>query len=563
MLVPIAILAFFHDVPGWVSTLNSAHAFGFLGAAVALFVLGLWLKRGIVGASLEMSEGSTILGIVFLTAAIGFYIYGSWYGLASWFHFESLLLLAVGYGLLCLDTRFMRLTAPLLAMFAFLLPFPLVHGLPRPPEFPLYVPIVFVALFAVYLRTSPKSMLLPALVAGAGALYWLFPAYWLLACAPLLCLALLAPKRLRIHEQLPGGGPRPCALHGEPGTLALGFCSMCGRKSATERRAHLGVVGLAIVLLTIYALAVTQIPALSLNAGVPTNNLYSPRGVTSAPIPPTPAGWLVNSSTRLVEKGDAYAVKQVYVPSYHPETENYTLYYELSPGVTPITNSWTAMPGWNQSSAVSPALPPMQGRIITYVSHVSPHPILLVFVGSSQLYFSNGTTFEPLFVGVSVTREFQGTTVANATSEFTNDLQALFLPTLNSETYASSWTNYFFRVSQTATAVEGLLALVSSTGLIFWGTYRVELSDTKLDGFVTAASGVDDEDYSLLAGQMAAGRAYRTGNRIADMAGVGQDNKQGLRRIYHSLQNLERSGLIKRTLVETGPDLTLEWKTAV
>jgi len=560
MLVPVAILAYFHDVPGWISTLDSAHTFGFLAAAVALFGLGLWLKRGIVGAYLEMSEGSIILGILFLAAAIGFYIYGSWYGLASWFHFQSLLLLAVGYGFFRFDARFMRLTAPLLAMFAFLLPFPVFGGLARLPGFPLYLPIVFVALFALYVRASPKSMILPALVAGVGALYWLFPVYWPLASAPLLCLALLAPKSLRIHEQLPGGGLRPCALHGEPGTLALGFCSMCGRKSATVRRAHLGMVGLAVVLLTLYALAVTQVPVLSLNAGVPASNLYSPEGVKSAPIPATPTGWLVNSSTTLSEKGDAYAVKQVYVPSYRPETENYTLYYELSLGVTPITNSWEAMPGWNQSSSVSSILSPIQGRIITYVS---PQTIMLVFVGADQLYFSNGTAFEPLFVGISVTREFQGTTVANATSEFNNDLQALFLPTLNYDGYSSAWGGYFLRVSQTATAIEGLLALVSSTGLIIWGAYRVELSDTRLDGFVTSASGVDDEDYSLLEEQLESGRSKRTGNEIADMAGVGQENVQALRRIYHSLQNLERSGAMKRVLVETGPDLTLEWKLSV
>jgi hypothetical protein len=335
---------------------------------------------------------------------------------------------------------------------------------------------------------------------------------------------------------------------------------MCGRKRATVRRGHLGVIGLAVVLLTLYALAVTQIPVLSLNAGVPASNLYSPEGVKSSPIPATPTGWLVNSSTPLSEKGDAYAVKQVYVPSYRPETENYTLYYELSLGVTPITTSWEATPGWNYSSSVSSVLSPMQGRIITYVS---PQKVMLVFVGADQLYFSNGTTFEPLFVGVSVTREFQGTTVANATSEFNNDLQALFLPTLDYNSYSSSWGGYFLRVSQTATAVEGLLALASSTGLIIWGAYRVELSDTKLDSFVTSASGVDDEDYSLLEKQLDSGRAKRTGNEIADMAGVGQENKQGMRRIYHSLQTLERRGLVKRVLVETGPDLTLEWKTLV
>jgi hypothetical protein len=262
----------------------------------------------------------------------------------------------------------------------------------------------------------------------------------------------------------------------------------------------------------------------------------------------------------LSPKGDAYAIKQVYVPSYHPETENYTLYYELSSGVTPITNSWEAMPGWNQSSAVSSALSPLNGRIITYVS---PRVVLLVFVGASQMYFSNGTTFEPLFVGVSVTREFRGTTVANATAEFSSDLQALFLPTFSSETYYSAWTGYFFRVSQTATAVEGLLALMSSAGLIVWGAYRVELSDTRRDGFVTAASGADDEDYSLLADQLKGRRSKRTGNEIADMAGVGQENMQGLRRICHSLQKLERDGLMKSVLVETGPDLTLEWKVPV
>jgi hypothetical protein len=559
MLVPIVILAYFHDIPGWVSTLFSAHMLGFLAAALALAGLGLWLKRGIVSTYLEMSQGSSVLGVLFLFAAVGFYIYGSWYGLTSWSHFESLILLAASYGFFRLDARYMRLTAPLLATFAFVLPFPFLSVLTAQAEFLLCVPAVFLGLFAIYVGTPPRSMVLPALIVGTGTLYWLYPTYLPLALAPFLCLALLAPRRLRMFEQLPSAASRPCALHDEPQTLAWGFCAMCGRKRVSIRQGHFGVIGLVVVLLTLYALAVTQVPVLSLNAGVPSSDIYSPMGVTSAQIPPTPSGWLVNSSTHPTPRGDLYVVKEVYVPSYHPETENYTLYYELSSNVTAITNSWEAMAGMNQSSSVSTALP-LQGRLITYAS---PQKVLLVFVGTTQMYFSNGVSFEPLFVGFSVTREFNGTSIPNATSEFTSGLQALFQPALQSETYYSVWTSYFFRVSQTATAVEGFLGLISSAGLIVWGAYRVELSDTKLDGFVTGASGVDDEDYSLLATQLEASRRKRTGNEIAAMVGVDSENIRMLNRVHLSLQRLERNGLMKMALVESGPDLILAWKVPV
>lgn len=556
MLLPIAALAYYRDIGGWTSVIESQHLLGFVVAAVTLFVLGLWLKRGSVGAYLEMSEGSNALGIAFLAAAVLAYIYGSWSGFTSWFHFSSLFLLALSYGFFRLDVRFMRLTAPLLAIFAFILPLPFMDSrLQAQPYLWLYIPAAFVVMFSLYAR-APRATILPAVIAGAGAIYWLYPIYLPLILAPPAPLALLAPRRLRSVEELPGGGSEACALHGEPGTLVGGFCAMCGRKRAPIRQAHLGFLGLVMVLLTLYALAVTQVPVLALNGGVPSSTLYSPERVTSSQLPPVPAGWLVNSSTPLTTKGDLYSIKQVYVPGYHPETENYTVYYELSSNTTVISNSWGAVPGWNESSAATSVLP-LQGRIVTYTS---PHTVLLVFMGVTHTYFAQGLNFRPLTVGLSVTRTFRGTSVSNATSQFTNDLQALFAPAFQSEAYSSSWTSYFYRVSQTASEVEGLLAVMLSGGLILWGAYRIELSDSRLDGFITGASDVDDDTYSLLAKQMGAGQSRRTGNEIASLAGVEEGDAQTLYRVHDSLRRLEKRGLVKMTLVERGPDLILAWR---
>ena len=71
---------------------------------------------------------------------------------------------------------------------------------------------------------------------------------------------------------------------------------------------------------------------------MPYDAYYSSHGYSGTVTPATPSGWQINSTAVYREcfglkpqfAKDAYAIRQVYVPIYHPETENYTMYYELS-----------------------------------------------------------------------------------------------------------------------------------------------------------------------------------------------------------------------------------------
>ncbi|MGH2638915.1 MAG: hypothetical protein ACRDF4_06495, partial [Rhabdochlamydiaceae bacterium] len=425
--IPLGAVIYFTQFPMWVRYYffvdSSDHVAGFIVASFALFALGVTLKRRIISTYLQTSKNDIILGSAALAFAAALYILGTVYFLSSpVLPYESLIVFAVAYILLRSDTRLIILLWPLFALMGVA---PLASVLDSAMGSLISGFIVVLGMFGlfdVYLVRSIddtnenlRLLGLPAFVLLLGLGYWFFAP----SAPPLLALVFLIPASLlllaapRIGPKLQfsqGVLPGECPGHREFG--GSGFCEVCGRKFASMKSlTPSGLAGLVIAIIVLGILLTTQIPLLTLNVSGANTAVYSYAGVVNHALPQTPAGWLVNSSAVLVHSSNLYALKQVYVPAYHPEVRNYTLYFGLSsPGQNLTTIALGALPGFSRS-AVNMQLGGYSGYLITFVS--SKGLLMIAFAGKTTLRFLSGSNFYVLTESVAYIRNFTG--VGNST----------------------------------------------------------------------------------------------------------------------------------------------------
>src|SRR5215471_8555231 len=115
-LVPIVVLLYYTDLPGWLSSMYAAHFLALFVGALTLLLLFTGLKRRVLSAYLELGEGNLLLGLFFLAAWVAMYLYGFFSADLLWFHYESLVLLVTGYVMLRLDARVVKTLGPLILM---------------------------------------------------------------------------------------------------------------------------------------------------------------------------------------------------------------------------------------------------------------------------------------------------------------------------------------------------------------------------------------------------------------------------------------------------------------
>ena len=573
-LIPILVAVYYFDLPKFFTFLTTGGQGAFFAITLSLFVLGVILKRKILRARLELSRISFTWGIMFLCVAVFLFVYGSFSTNTVWYHYESLYVLIIGYTALRIGTGILRALAPLLMTLAFAFPLTVFFaGLnDRLVIIFLSSDLIFV-LFLVFVGLRVKTMIIPFVIVSLGILAWYispFPVRGhpvdIVLLIPVPLLVLLVP-RIRRFASLPSGAPGlTCSGH-HP--LRDGFCSICGLRVARAKTTeNFGLWGFLAVLAVAALLILTTIPVLSLIGGVPYDAYYTPHGHSGTITPSTPAGWQINSTTvyksySVLSPGfatDAYAIKQVYVPIFHPETKNYTMYYELAYIAPPYSNGTfgTDIPGWNRSSNVDEQLGPFQGHLTTYVTS---NRVMLAYQGATSMVFLNDGTFEQFSVGLGFIREFKNSNASSDTAQFLGDLNALWLPAIKADVSLSTWTNFLHGLDQGGSSVSEFALLVSSMGVILWLGYRASLSDDRLDRFLTLASTQSEEDWSLISRLLK--RPRYTGTGLELVPDIDPGAASGTEALDWTLQELENKHLVRRSLVERGADIVSVWRAAL
>jgi hypothetical protein len=302
-----------------------------------------------------------------------------------------------------------------------------------------------------------------------------------------------------------------------------------------------------------------SVPALAFVGGVPYDAQYKPQGYSTSPILATPSGWQVNSTTVQKFPGiDLYAVVKVYVPLFHPETKNYTVYYEVATGL-PASSAPSGgdIVGWNRISNDFMQYGPYQGYVTTYTTSGR---VMLSYQGKTQMLFVNGGTFQEYYVGLGFVRVFSNSNVTADSSEFLGDIKAVWLPAVNADASYSTWTSFLGRTYDGAVFVTPFLLIVSSIGVMLWFLAQASKRDERLDRFLTLSSVQSQSSWSTLSRLLA--RKNHAGTPL-DLASEKSGEPRDPEAIGASLGNMEQQRLVKRLIAEAGPELVLVWKAAV
>jgi hypothetical protein len=340
-------------------------------------------------------------------------------------------------------------------------------------------------------------------------------------------------------------------------TLSSGFCSFCGKKVArATTRENFGGWGLLVVCAVVGMLVISSMPMLAIGEGVQ-DAVFTSRGPTLTALPITPKGWQINST--VLDTWDAgngtFETIRVYVPLVHPEVKNYTVYYSVAPSQGILSAPSGNFSDWKWISSTFISLAGFQGRLPTYTTGNST---VLSYGGSRTMTFLHGYGFLRDYVSIGYVREFKNLNVSANTSQFLGDLQTVWVPILNNDSFNSGWTAFVRSMVSGASDLLPLLEIVASVSIIGWIAYRVTRMEKALDGFYSAAALAREKSWSILFELLKKPKRPRAGYELWEHCGhLPQDE------VESALESLAREGLVRTELIRTGDDILLAWKANV
>jgi len=237
----------------------------FLIATVVLFSVFVYIKGKALKTLVTISEGNAIAGGVLLLLALIVYVLGSYIENLGFLRFFALILLVEACLFLGFDRRIPKvLFAPMVTLF-------LVLTLP-------FLNEIF--------KLEVTSYLLTIYFVGA---------------ASLTLLAVIIDRQILILRKLRRETSESCPLCGSHKLEGESFCSWCGKQIANPKPRAIKKFTLLFLLIYLIAgiLLVARIPVLHIDEAQ--TFVYTIHGIEKQPLIRTPQGWVLLSSTRLID----------------------------------------------------------------------------------------------------------------------------------------------------------------------------------------------------------------------------------------------------------------------
>ncbi|MDG6994402.1 MAG: hypothetical protein JRN52_00650 [Nitrososphaerota archaeon] len=574
-LLPLVALLYYDDFARWETTLVDDHLLGFFVAGLAMLAIGVLFKRNVIETYVEISEARFWPGLYLVIVALAVYIAGSYVSqYTAWLHYESLIVLIAAYLVLRFDKRLLLTLSPLFAIAGVAFVPAVTEGLLGHTISGAYTALLYVGLFALFEGNQLRPLLIPGVTSFLGLVYWLVPKigeFSLYGLPKLSILVLIVPliPLLYFFEQfrntfrpIAERTPLVCESHSsseDGGTkpfFASLFCPNCGRRVHSPDKLSKTTLGsLLFTLGILLALFFVQVPLLTMQASSPYLSQTSYSGLNSIPMAQPPAGWLVNTSSIVRSSNEIYAIEQNIVPSYHPESANYSVYYEISSSRLPQTELWNPPSNYNVTKSVF-SLGPFSGYVYDYSFYGSS---MMVFSGTTMMTFLTQGHFQSADVRLSIVRLY-GDAGANTSSSanFQSEIDLLFLPVLQTETEYSAWSSYFFSLQSDFLSIDSIVIAIMVMGVLFSSIRFIVRSDAKTDGYLRNVSGLGEDELSFLT-RLHKSPGIKTFQEIQALlaGGLLVTSSTELRSI---LGRLEKRKLMNRVLFERDSEVVLGWR---
>lgn len=569
----ITLIFYLHDFSQWYSALFSQPWLSIPIFAITISIFGAIAKGKLISAYSDLAVGSWILGTIFILAGLGLYIYGtvSTTPYFAWAQFESALFFILSFISLSYDWRLVRTTGFLFLITALAYPVPYISNIIGMEKLFYATAVAMLIIFLVFAASDLKLIVGPFLASAFVFGYALLPStagnvlpFVLPLCFIVYALPALRRRRTKERENHIVYQDHVAEAGG------LGFCSLCGKKY--EPSAHLpklGLAGLVVIFLVLALLSfpLVEIPVLQLHGGsVPQYNVYKHDGVSVADLPLTPQGWLTNSSSALSLSGDLYALKNVYVPATNPNTSNYTLYFELSQGFqSNMSSAWGNKLGWNRAQTHLD-LGGLGGFLIIYTPQNASagNPILIVYSGSERLTFLQPFGEKTVTMQLSFTRNFSSTVdVQAAANSVVSDIKSNWQGWLLELNPASSWSGFLFSMYSIFLSIFTILAIIVSSSLIVYLSYRAIQGDSKTDHFLEIASELDENEWNALSTLIASSSSLPKTelelSELIDKRLYARPNGAAIKLV----RDLEKSGLLTKVTYEARNEVLQGWRMSI
>ncbi|HEV2225655.1 MAG TPA: hypothetical protein VGR56_02485, partial [Nitrososphaerales archaeon] len=281
-------------------------------------------------------------------------------------------------------------------------------------------------------------------------------------------------------------------------------------------------------------------------AGGPYDVVYSARGPVLMALPITPQGWMLNTTSLNSWNASTgtYESVRIYVPTVHPEVKNYTVYYSVSPDVNVPQAPSGIISGWRWISSTLTPLAGFQGRVTAYTHGNST---MLSYGGSRPMTFLRSSEFLNYEVTIGYVREFENTNLAADTTQFLTDLQTVWIPSLTTDSFYSSWTSFVGSTLVSLVDFLPVVEVVASVSLIGWVAYRAMTSEERLDRFYAAAVLAREKGWLVLLELLRAPKNAKAGYELS-----GQHHELTEDEIDSTLRALATEGLVKPKMIPIG-----------
>lgn len=573
--IPFAFILFFfylHDFLKWYSIIVSYPWVVMLVFALSISIFGAVARRKLISTYADLSKGNWPLGIAFLLAGFGFYSYGtiSTTQYLAWAQFESILFFVLSYISLSYDWRIVRSTSLLYLIVGLGFPSPFLLASVGS-EYTFYLStLAMIVLFLVYAERNFRLIIAPLIAYALAFSFFYIPngqGNVILYLIP-LCFAVYAVPQVR--KKLSNGRATGFECrHLWPVSDGSGFCYSCGKKYlGSSQTPRLGLAGLVLifVILLLLSIPLVEVPVLQLYKGsTPYYNVYSYQGVSGVALPTAPPGWLTNTSSILNLTGDLYSSKNIYVPVSNPNTSNYTVYYELSQGSqTNMSNSWGNLFGWNRAQTPL-GLGGLSGNLIIFTPQntSSPADTLIVYSGHERVTFLQPFGEKTVTMQMSFTRNFSSSVdVQSAATAFVSDLQNYWVGSISNLNQASTWSAFLFSMYSLYLSINSIVAILVSSSLVAFVSYKALQGDSKADSFLEIASGLDETKWQALSSLMSTSSTRPMTELDIERL---LTKKMGLKTedVRKLVLDFEHEGLLQKVILEMRHEVLLGWRMSI